>query len=152
MNSQISNLIRVAVALWALCASALAQTPNQGTEVIGNVQDLGTVNGSVSIATGNTFQQVLAASTSRRSLTIQNNQQSGTDNCFLIIGQASQITAGTTTTSSTLTIAGSSIAAGKASIVLQVGQAYTRFWPNVPSDVIFGTCASTSDSLYVDTQ
>lgn len=93
-----------------------------------------TTNGSVVIVTGNTFQTILAAvsGTLRRSLTIQNNN--ATDSCWIFIGSG---------------------AATKAtSIILDTthGTAYTRYAPYVPSDVIQATCATSSDTLYVDTQ
>jgi hypothetical protein len=92
-----------------------------------------TVNGSVVIATGNTFQTALAAATAaarRNSLTIQNNN--ATDSCWIFIGSAAA-TKGT-------------------SMLLLAGQGYSRYYPYIPSDVIQATCASTSDTLYVDTQ
>lgn len=92
-----------------------------------------TVNGSVVIAAGNTFQTVLAAAASpvrRNSLTIQNNNAA--DSCWLFIGGGSA-TKGT-------------------SILLLAGGSYTRYSPFIPSDAIQATCAATSDTLYVDTQ
>lgn len=92
-----------------------------------------TTNGSVVIATGNTFQTVLAAlaaQTLRRSLTIENNNAS--DSCWIYIGSGSA-TKGT-------------------SILLLAGGSYTRYYPYVPSDAIQATCATSSDTLYVDTQ
>jgi hypothetical protein len=97
-------------------------------------QMLGTVNASVVIATGNTFQQVLAAATKatkRNSLTIQNNN--ATDACWVYVGPTASATKGT-------------------ALQLAAGQSYTRYYPYVPSDVIAATCATTSDTLYVDTQ
>ena len=95
-----------------------------------------TKNGSVVITTGNTFQTVLAAG-SRRSLTIQNNN--ATDNCWITFGSigATAITAGN--------------AAKASSQMLAPGGAYTRYFPYVPNDAIQGTCASNSDTLYIDT-
>jgi hypothetical protein len=68
-------LIRAAMLAFALTAgivSAHAQT------------NAATTNGSISITTGNTFQQALAAlgvsPANRRSLTIENNNTNG-DNC-----------------------------------------------------------------------
>lgn len=93
-----------------------------------------TVNGSIAITTGNTFQQVLAvlAQNARRlSLTIQNNN--ATDSCWLFIGATASATKGT-------------------SILLVAGASYTRYYPYIPSDNIAATCATTSDTLYVDTQ
>lgn len=147
----------LALALLALlCASpARAQAPVTGSPVQGVAQYRGTLNGSVKITTGLTYQLVLASligtSTVRQSLTIQNNQSAGTDVCFLIIG-TTQVTPATTTTSTNITIAGNTVTAGQASIVLSPGQAYTRYFPYVPSDAIFGTCTTTADSLYIDTQ
>jgi hypothetical protein len=93
-----------------------------------------TINGSVTIVTGNTFQTVLAAVGSppaaRRSLTIENNNS--TDSCWIFIG--------------------SSAATKAASILLTSGGAYTRYYPYVPSDAIQATCTTTSDTLYIDTQ
>lgn len=99
-----------------------------------------TVNGSVIIVTGNTYQTVLAASTlnNRRSLTIQNNN--ATDSCWISFGAfgGALITAGTATK-------------GR-SILLLAGGSYTRYYPYVPSDEIEATCATTSDTLYIDSQ
>src|SRR6202030_3084971 len=57
-----------------------------------DVYNIPTVNSSVSITAGNTFQQILAAtptnSASRRSMTIQNNQTTS-DNCWVFIGGGS---------------------------------------------------------------
>lgn len=92
-----------------------------------------TTNHSVVITTGNTFQTVLAAAT-RRSLTIQNNNAN--DNCWIQYGVG--VTAAN--------------ASKGASIFLQPGWSYTRYFPFVPNDEIEATCATTSDTLYVDTQ
>ena len=89
-----------------------------------------TLNLSVVIATGNTFQTVLAAGVNKRSLQIQNNNT--TDACWIFIGSGSA-TKGT-------------------SILLNAGGSYTRYYPFVPSDAIQATCATTSDTLYVDVQ
>jgi hypothetical protein len=105
-----------------LCGPARAQSINAAT-----------TNASVSITTGNTFQTVLAAvvpPSLRRSLTIENNNAS--DSCWLYIG--------------------SGPATKGASMLLAAGGAYTRYYPYVPSDAIQATCATTSDTLYVDTQ
>jgi hypothetical protein len=92
-----------------------------------------TTNGSVTITTGNTFQTILAAITQtnqRRSLTIENNN--ATDSCWLFIGSGTA-TKGT-------------------SILLTSGGSYTRYYPYVPSDAIQATCATPSNTLYVNTQ
>lgn len=93
---------------------------------------LNTLNSSATITAGNTFQTVLAAKANRQSLTIQNNNTT-TDNCWVFLGATASATKGT-------------------SILLQPGQAYTRYFPYVPSDVIAATCATTNNTLYVDTQ
>jgi hypothetical protein len=80
-----------------------------------------------------------------------NNQATGTDSCYLIIG-TNQIVPGSTAVASNITIGGNTITAGQASIVLAPGISYTRYYPYVPSDAIYGTCTTTADSIYVDTQ
>lgn len=108
--------------------------------------NLGTVNNSVTIATGNTFQNVLAANPSteknkRKSLTIENNNTTSTDNCWIAFGtraNGTPITAG--------------VATKGESILLAPGQAYTRYYPYIPSDLIVGTCVTSSNTLYVDVQ
>ena len=155
-------MLRLVIAL-AFCLvgmSALAQNGvDTGVAVRGAVQNRGTLNSSAKIATGNTFQTVLVAqsaatssagtTTQRQALTIENNNVS--DNCWLVIG-TTQITSGTTTLSTNVTIAGATITAQQASIVLLPGGSYTRYWPFVPSDAVYATCANTGDSLYVDNQ
>lgn len=114
--------------LFALLFTILLAFPAYGQQA---PQSFGTVNGSVIIATGNTFQTILAANPRRRSLTIQNNN--ATDSCWIFIGATASATKGT-------------------SILLLPAGAYTRYYPYLPSDNIAGTCASSSDTLYVDTQ
>jgi hypothetical protein len=116
------KLLLISALLFA--SPAFAQAP----------QMRGTVNSSVVIATGNTFQQVLAAlaqNARRNSLTIQNNN--ATDSCWLYVGPTASATKGT-------------------SILLLAGGSYTRYFPYIPSDVIAATCATSSDTLYVDIQ
>ena len=116
-----------------LCTAAQAQNP----------VDLPTTNGSVTIVTGNTFQQVLAATKDprdfvRQSLTIQNNNTA--DSCWLVFGS----------------VAGVAITAGNAtkaeSILLTAGGSFQRYAPYIPSDAIIATCAGNGDTLYIDTQ
>jgi hypothetical protein len=106
------------------------------------VQAKKTVNGSVAIVTGNTFQTILAAvsgSAGRQSLTIQNNN--ATDSCWLSFG----IFGGVTITAGNATKA--------RSVLLLPGGSYTRYYPFVPSDEIEATCTtSATDTLYVDSQ
>lgn len=103
--------------------------------------NLPTLNNSVVITTGNTFQTVLTAATGaapRNSLTIQNNNAS--DSCWLSFGS----------------VGGTAITAGNAtkgkSILLTAGQAFTRYLPYIPVDEIEGTCATSADTLYIDVQ
>ena len=115
---------RLAALLLAICLGA---TPALAQTVAA------TTNSSATITAGNTFQTVLAAVTStgdRRSLTIQDNN--ATDSCWLFIGGGSA-TKGT-------------------SILLLAGGSYTRYYPYIPNDAIQATCATTSDTLYVDFQ
>jgi hypothetical protein len=107
----------------------------------------------VIITLGLTYQQVLplAASDNRQSITIQNNN-ANTDNCeIILVGQGSPWLVGDTTTTSR-TINSVSMTGGQASILLTPGQSYTRYYPFIPPDQILGTCTTTGDSLYVDTQ
>jgi hypothetical protein len=97
--------------------------------------NLPTVNGSVTLNATATYTQLLPAtalnSFARRSLTIQNNNTNG-DLCWIFIGSAAPTT--------------------PTSIQLAQGIPYQRYFPYVPNDKISGTCASTGDSIYVDTQ
>jgi hypothetical protein len=124
----------LALALLLFNGAALAQAPNPGTSVSGTATNRSTLNSSVVITTGGTFQTVLTSvlgtSTQRQALTIENNN--ATDSCNLFIGS------GTAST-------------GKA-ILLLAGGSYTRYWPYVPSDAFQATCASNSDTLYIDVQ
>jgi hypothetical protein len=90
-----------------------------------------TQNMSVAITLGATFQTILTTAQVRIQITIQNNNTT-TDNCWVHIGP------GTPTTAN--------------SILLTPGQAYTRYYPYIPSDAIQATCATTNNTLYVDIQ
>lgn len=110
-------------AMLALLAfPAIADAPNGS---------FSTLNGSSTIATGNTFQTILTANSRRRSLTIQNNNTNG-DNCWLFIGSGNATKA--------------------TSILLGQGGSYQRYYPYIPADAIQLTCTTTSDSYYLDTQ
>lgn len=151
------NLLFASVALLAAGVLAPAQAPTPVGQIVGGAaQYRSTVNGSVKVTTGLTYQLVLAGiqgtSTSRQSLTIENNQASGSDVCYLIVASVPVITSAVTTTSTNVTVAGATITAAQASIVLVPGGSYTRYWPYVPTDPIYGTCATTGDSIYVDSQ
>lgn len=143
--------------LLPLALALVLAGPARAQQTLGAI-DLPTINGSVKITSGLTYQLVLAATPDapgsfRKSLTIQNNQTSGSDLCYILIGTLNgQVVGGTTATSSNVTVAGATITAAQASIVLPVQGAYTRYFPAVPSDAIYATCTTTSDSLYIDTQ
>lgn len=126
----------LAVLMGGFFVPAWAQNPPPGQTTSGVTVGVATLNSSVTIATGNTFQQVLASNilntVRRQALTIQNNN-TNTDSCWVYLGTTANATKAT-------------------SIILAVGQAYTRYWPYVPDDAIQVTCASTSDSVYVDNQ
>jgi len=99
-------------------ASALAQQPNNRTPAA-----------SVTIKTGNTFQQVLAASkTDRKVLAIQNSNTNG-DSCWIFFGSDKATKAN--------------------SILLSKDGQYTRYWPFIPSDAIQVTCVTSEDVLSV---
>lgn len=114
------------LAVWLMgVASAGAQSP----------ADLPTTNMSIVVTTGNTFQTILSGvvnsqNFARRSLTIENNNAA--DSCWIFIG-------------------GGTATKGK-SILLTSGGSYTRYFPYIPSDPIQATCATTSDTIYVDVQ
>ena len=93
-----------------------------------------TTNLSLTITTGNAFQAVpgLPAGTSRRSLTIENNNITS-DNCWLFLGPTANATKNN-------------------SILIGPGGSYQRYYPYVPNDNVAVTCATTGDTLYVDTQ
>jgi hypothetical protein len=96
--------------------------------------NLATINNSTTITTGGTFQTVLPAlgtGAVRRSITIQNNN-TGTDNCWVFLGSGAATTA--------------------KSILLASGGSYQRYYPYVPSDAVQMTCTTTGDSVYIDTQ
>lgn len=101
---------------------------------------------SISITTGLTYQQVVAGG-GKNSLTIQNNNAA--DSCWLIVG--GPFLAGDTTATSR-SVNGVSITALKASILLLPGGSYTRYQPYIPGDTVLGTCTTTGDSIYADTQ
>lgn len=129
------NTVQAVIA--AILAATLSFNPVPAEAQITNAA---TTNGSVAITAGNTFQSVLAVmtvssttpQTGRRSLTIQNNNTNG-DNCWVFVGPNASATKGT-------------------AILLAQGASYTRYYPYVPSDNISATCATTADTLYVDTQ
>jgi hypothetical protein len=109
-----------------LSTPLLAQTYN-GVTV--QPQPKSTVNASVTITAGNTFQIALAANTSgtRQQLVLENNN--ATDKCWFYLGS------GTATTAN--------------SAVLLAGGSMTFAGPVMPNDQIQVTCASTSDTFWI---
>lgn len=104
-------------------------------------------NQSQAIGTGNTYQQLLAASSGRKSITIENNNT--TDTCY--IDPTGTVQPGDTTATNE-SVGGKLLTAIKSSIALLPGGSWTRYYPYIPSNTIVGTCPSSSDSIYVDTQ
>lgn len=93
-----------------------------------------TVNLSLTVAAPNIFQSIPglgAGASSRRSLTIENNNAS--DNCWVFLGPVANATTAK-------------------SILLGPGGSYQRYYPYVPNDNVAVACASSGDTLYVDTQ
>jgi hypothetical protein len=93
-----------------------------------------TVNLSVTITNANVFQSVpglTAGASSRRSLTIQNNNL--TDNCWVFLGATASATK-------------------PKAILLIPGGSYQRYYPYIPNDNVAVTCVTAGDSVYVDTQ
>ncbi len=140
----------VAASLFAAAAFSVAQAQTNAA----------TIPLPVKITTGGTFQLILPAigapPAMRRLLIIENNNVSAAsfsaDLCYIIVGGAGQVVAGTTTLSTNITINGVTLTAAQASSVYSAGGSYNRTWPLVPSDAVYGTCATTGDSLYVETQ
>lgn len=130
--------LSLALAVWLVLGGfVLAQQPNNlapGEAVSGVPINRSTVNVSVVITTGNTFQSVMASnlgtSTPRAQLTINNNN--ATDSCWIYLGSATATKA--------------------ISQLLLAGASYRREWPFVPSDQVQATCATSNDTLYVDYQ
>jgi hypothetical protein len=132
------------LALSACCAALALALPSLAVAQ----QNRGTLNYSQKITLGATYQTLRPAE-NRWSITVQNNNAS--DACYVFIG-GTQITPGTTTTATTITVNGVSMTAGQASIALSSGASWARYAPYIPNDVIYGTCATTGDSIYVDIQ
>lgn len=149
---------------------AHAQSPNNLT-VQGAATNRSSVLAPAVITTGLTYQLLLpgiaptnpASAVQRGALIIQNNTVSAgafsTDLCYVLIATpaiASQIVAGTTTTSTNITAnvngVSKTLTAAQWSSVYSGGGSYNRLWPYTPSDPVYGTCATASDSIYVETQ
>jgi hypothetical protein len=133
MNTLI-RLVAAALLLFA-CGPAFAQSA------------ITHLNKSVSITTGNTYQQIEGTNTARRVLEVENNNAS--DNCYLEVTGAVAVG---NTTSTNVTVNGATITSAKASILLLPGGSYNRYYPYVPSGPIVVTCASGGDSVYADVE
>ena len=105
---------------------------------------LSTDNRSQKITTGNTYQLVEAANNVRRMVQIENNN-TNTDDCWV---NDDGTVAASNTTSTNVTVHGTTMTAAQASIRLTPGNAYTRYYPYVPDGPIVVTCTSTGDSMY----
>lgn len=92
---------------------------------------LPTINVSQTISVGNNFQTAANSNTSRKSLTIANNNSNG-HNCWMFIG------AGFPNLTN--------------SIILPPNTSYFRNQGIIPSDPIQVTCSGNGDSIYVDYQ
>src|SRR6516225_1950238 len=109
-----------------------------------------TFNRSVSITTGSTFQQLVPSGIAINSVTIQNNNTTTTENCWIDV---SGLVAAGNTLGTTVTSLNGSTTAAKASILLTSSSSYSRFTGHLlSSQGITGTCTSSGDSIYVDTQ
>jgi hypothetical protein len=111
---------------------------------------LATFNHTIAITLGDTYQAISSGTQAMRSLTIQNNNTTATDNCWIEISGI--VTAGMTVASSITTAGQVATTAEKASILLTPGQFYQRYFPHIPTGPIVGTCVTTGDSIYVDWQ
>jgi hypothetical protein len=112
------SVASLAILLLLRSSTAFAQSPPAPEDTV------------VTIAAGNKFQQILAASeTQRRMLRISNNNTNG-DRCWVFIGSGRASKEGSYT----------------------VPPDYVRYPPFVPSDAIQATCASSSDTLDVEYQ
>ena len=129
-------LLAVGIGLALSPVNTYPQAPVPGQQVVSAPIYRATTNGSATISSGNAFQSIVASiigtTSARQSLTIQNNNTNG-DNCWVYVGANASATKAT-------------------AILLGQGGSYQRYYPYVPPDNISATCATTSDTLYLDTQ
>lgn len=161
--------------LFMLGCWGLYETPahaqNPDLTIAGIATNRSTVLAPAVVTTGLTYQILLpavqpsnpAATGVRKTLIIESNTVSTgaltSDICYVLVGTpqiASQIVAGTTTTSTNLTglVNGSSVTATAAqwSFTFSGGGSYTRTFPYVLSDPIYVTCATAGDSVIASTE
>jgi hypothetical protein len=114
------------------------------------IRDAQATNHSIKITTGLTYQTI-AVPIERVSLTFQANLgNTANDICYIEI--TGKVVAGNTTATS-ITVDGTVMTAAQASITLNGGGAYGRYVASVPGGVaVVGTCTSTGDAIYVDSQ
>lgn len=135
-----------AVITWLAVANAMLAGIGSTVALAQSTTPGSLTNHSQPVATGNTYQQLLAAAV-HKSVSIQNNN--ATDTCEI---DPTGTVNGGDTTSTSKTIGGKTLTAIQVSIELLPGQAWTRYYPYIPNNAIVGTCSSSSDSIYVDTQ
>lgn len=135
-----SRIIRLLAAMLLLLWSGATRPANAQSAIAH-------LNKSVSITTGNTYQQIEGSNQSRRVVEIENNNAA--DNCYLDI--TGTVAVGNTTATN-ITVNGATITSQKASVLLLPGGSYTRYYPYVPLGAIVVTCANTGDSVYADVE
>lgn len=106
-----------------------------------------TNNRSFAISVGNTYQLLMATNQNYNSLTIQNNNTA--DNCFI---EVSGLVAVGNTTATNVTTSAATVTSAQASMIIGPLGSYVRYYPNLPRGPIVATCATSGDTLYVDTQ
>lgn len=133
------------VALWYASASILRYAHAQG------VPDARPTNHSIKVTTGLTYQAIAIPLNDRVSVTFQNNAgNASTDVCYIDI--TGKVPVGNTT-STNVTVDGVTMTSAQASITLSNGGSYGRYTAFVPGGVaVVGTCTSTGDAIYVDSQ
>ena len=142
-----------ALLLLPYCAAAQSPAPN-GAPVIGIPEARASINGSLIINAGLTYQLLLPAAAGHLSIQLENNNVSNSsDVCYVLYGSniTSQITAGITTTSSNIITTGPNgpvtVTAAQASDILTYGGSLGRYWPILPSEPLYITCTTTGDSI-----
>jgi hypothetical protein len=128
--------------IFFLLSTALAQAQSQPKS---------SIPASTKIVAGLTYQQLIPTNGGRSTLTVQNNNTT-TDNCFLLMGAPGSPWQVGDTTATSRTINGVTLTAQQASILLLPGGSDNRLSGIVPSDQFFVTCATTGDSFYADYQ
>jgi hypothetical protein len=115
------------------------------------VRDAQPTNHSIKITTGLTYQAIAIPLNDRVSVTFQNNVgNTSTDVCYIDI--TGKVAAGNTT-STNVTVDGVTMTSAQASITLSNGGSYGRYTASVPGGVaVVGTCTTTGDAIYIDTQ